>query len=69
MFQNKHGLSRLTAWILQILMYTNITRDINTCQKFKASKKKRKESSVKTTDLHGILTPKARADVAVTICE
>ena len=42
MFQNKHGLSLLTAWILQILMYTNIRRDINTCQKFKASKKKEK---------------------------
>lgn len=38
--------------------------DINTCRKFKASRKT--ESSIKTTDLHGILIPKAREEVAVT---
>lgn len=52
--------------MFQIPMYTNVTKAfrIDTCPKFKASKKT--ESSAKTTDLHGILIPKARLDVAVT---
>ena len=53
MSQNKHGVSQLTEWMLQNLMYTNVTEGINTCWKFKASKKK-KEYSVKTTDSHGM---------------